>query len=82
MKVNFSNVNDVQIREISVGQTFIADRKSSHEKGLYLKVDKHSGLIKKDSNDVFAVNLETGQLRRFSYDCFVEKVEAEAFLKK
>lgn len=82
MKVNFSRVNDVQVREISVGQTFIADRKSNHERGIYLKVDKYSGLIKKDSDDVFAVNLETGQLRRFSSDYLVEKVETEVYIKK
>lgn len=82
MKVNFNEVNAVKVGEVFAGRTFIANRKSCDEKGLYLKVDLNSGLIKKDFNDVFAVNLETGQLRRFSIDYLVEKVEAEVFLKK
>jgi hypothetical protein len=82
MKVNFNEVNAVKVGEIFAGRTFIADRKSCNERGLYLKVDKNSGLIKRDYDDVFAVNLETGQLRRFSHDYLVEKVEAEVFLKK
>ena len=60
----------------------VADRKSCNERGRYLNVDKNSGLVKKNYDDVFAVNLETGQLRRFSHDYLVEKVEAEVFLKK
>ena len=82
MKVNFNEVNAVKVGEVFAGRTFIADRKSCSEKGLYLKVDQNSGLVKKISSDVFAANLETGQLRRFAHDCLVEKVEAEVFLKK
>lgn len=82
MKVNFNEVNAVKVEEVFAGRTFITNRKSCSEKGLYLKVDQNSGLIKKFSNDVFAVNLETGQLRRFAHDHLVEKVEAEVFLKK
>lgn len=82
MKVNFNEVNAVKVGEVFAGRTFIADRKSCNEKGLYLKIDKNSGLIKKNFDDVFAVNLETGQLRRFAYETPVEKTEAEVFLKK
>ena len=82
MKVNFNEVNAVKIGEIFAGRTFIADRKSCDEKGLYLKVDQNSGLVKKNYTDVFAVNLETGQLRRFAYDGLVEKMDAEVYLKK
>ena len=82
MKVNFNEVKAVKVGEVFAGRTFIADRKSCDEKGLYLKVDQNSGLVKKNYTDVFAVNLETGQLRRFSHDYLVEKVEAEVFLKK
>ena len=82
MKVNFNEVNAVKVGEVFAGRTFIADRKSCNERGLYLKVDKNSGLVKKNYDDVFAVNLETGQLRRFSNDYLVEKAEAEVFLKK
>ena len=82
MKVNFNEANAVRVGEIFAGRTFIADRKSCNERGLYLKVDQNSGLVKKNYTDVFAVNLETGQLRRFTHDYLVEKVEAEVFLKK
>ena len=82
MKVNFNEVNAVKVGEIFAGRTFIADRKSCDEKGLYLKIDQNSGLVKKNYTDVFAVNLETGQLRLFTHDYLVEKVEAEVFLKK
>ena len=82
MKVNFNEVNAVKVGEVFAGRTFIANRKSCDEKGLYLKVDQNSGLVRKNYTDVFAVNLETGQLRRFCYDCLVEKTEAEVFLKK
>ena len=82
MKVNFNEVNVVKVGEVFAGRTFIADRKSCNERGLYLKVDQNSGLVKKNYTDVFAVNLETGPLRRFHHDYLVQKVEAEVFLKK
>ena len=73
MKVNKSEVDvTLSIGNLSVGQTFTTLRKGRNakgEKGYYKKVDKFSGICMGLSyHDDLAVNLETGQLRKFNKD--------------
>ena len=83
MKVNFSSVHGVYIKELAVGTPFLADRKSEKGKGLYMKIDKSSGLMRNQfTSNVFAVNLETGQLREFDHCTLVEKANAEIIFTK
>lgn len=82
MKVVFSSSKIVTVGSISVGTPFIADRKSEKGKGLYMKIDKSSGLIrnqypKSNYDAVYAVNLETGQLREFAWTAGIEVAEAQ-----
>lgn len=79
MTVNFNEPMDVTINEIAIGETFLADRKSSKARGLYMKVDKHSGMIVVSvARDMeVAINLETGQLRKFKIDALVTKAYTE-----
>lgn len=82
MKVNFASANVVYIGELTVGTPFLADRKSEKGKGLYMKIDKNSGLMRSHfTSNAFAVNLETGQLREFDCCSMVEKVNAEIIFK-
>ena len=87
MKVNKSKeYATVSIRNLFVGQTFTAPRKgygygylkTGGEIGYYMKVDQSSGLTNslKQSEDL-AVNLETGQLRKFDKDYRVTEVSTE-----
>lgn len=78
MKVNFASSNSIYVGELAVGTPFLANRKSEKGRGLYMKVDKNSGLMRNQSlANAFAVNLETGQLREFDHYSVVEKVNAE-----
>ena len=83
MKVNFASGNVIYVGELTVGTPFIADRKSEKGKGLYMKIDKSSGLMRNQfTTNVFAVNLETGQLREFNHCSMVEKANAEIIFTK
>lgn len=84
MKVNKSKVDiTVSIRNIFVGQTFTTPRKEykkngSPVMGYYMKVDKSSGIcIGILDREDLAVNLETGQLRKFDKDFRVTKISVE-----
>ena len=84
MKVNKSEVDiTVAIGNLSVGQTFTALRKGyvkngSPVMGYYMKVDKSSGIpIGLSQYEDLAVNLETGQLRKFNKDDRVTAVSVE-----
>ena len=79
MKVNFERANTVKISSITVGKTFLADRKSENARGLYMVIDPRSGLMRNPNAGIrrYAVNLETGQLREFSIDAMVEPANAE-----
>lgn len=78
MKVNFSEkVVGVAISRVSIGDTFLADRKSSNEKGLYMKVDRSSGLATIGSDHCLAVNLQSGQLRKFDRNMVVTPASTE-----
>ena len=79
MTVNFNEPMNATINEIAIGETFLADRTSSKAKGLYMKVDKNSGMIVANvaRNMEVAINLETGQLRKFKTDALVTKAYTE-----
>ena len=82
MKVNKSEVDiTVAIGNLSVGQTFTALRKGRNAKGeigYYMKVDKFSGIpVGLLQHEHLAVNLETGQLRKFNKDDRVTAVSVE-----
>lgn len=75
MRINFENVTTgTPIATLPVGETFFAQRKSTKERGLYMKVDGFSGLVKHKYNMNYAVNLESGQLREFDRTIIVERV--------
>lgn len=83
MRINYGNEQTgTPIRCISVGDTFFAPRKSVKEKGLYMKVDGTSGLVRNKCGMNYAINLASGQLREFDCDTFVEKVLAEVNFPK
>lgn len=85
MKINFKNETvGTAIRDISVGETFFAQRKSvKGERGLYMKIDGKSGLVRnKYGGCSYAVNLESGQLREFDSDIYVDTVLAEVNFPK
>ena len=66
MKIELANVNKVAISELKVGETFTSIRKNEKtEIGVYMKVDRNSGVFVKTQNLNFAVNLESGQVRKF-----------------
>ena len=84
MKIrNENRVPQVQINEILNGECFTVKRSTSQENGIYLKIDKKSGIIisdriARDPQYIVAVNLQTGQLRRFEYNKIVTPLaEAE-----
>lgn len=82
MKVNKSEVDvTISIGNLSVGQTFTTLRKgkkANGEIGYYMKVDKFSGIpIGLSQYEYLAVNLETGQLRKFNKDDRVTAVSVE-----
>lgn len=84
MKVNFSEkVTGVMISRMSVGEAFLADRKSTSEEGLYMKVDKSSGLACVGNGYCLAVNLQSGQLRKFIGNAVVTPATTEVnFVKE
>ena len=84
MKVNFGNERlGTPIKNISVGETFFAQRKSTREeRGLYMKIDGKSGLVRNKYGRNYAINLESGQLREFDSDIYVDRVLAEVNFPK
>lgn len=83
MKVNFNaEVTGIKVCKFSTGETFLAERKSTKGQGLYMKVDACSGLASERRGFCLAVNLQSGQLRRFADDFLVLPVEAEVNLSK
>ena len=83
MKINFGNeMVSTPIGVISVGETFFAQRKSVKERGLYMKIDGTSGLVRNKCGCNYAINLESGQLREFATTVCVERVFAEVNFPK
>ena len=68
MKIDIKdNRKMVPINQFRVGETFTSPRKSTKEKedGYYMIVDRSSGIIF-SGKDIIAINLESGQLRKFN----------------
>lgn len=83
MRVNYGNEQTgVAIKNILVGDTFFAERKSVKTKGLYMKIDGNCGLVRKRVGKSYAINLETGQPREFNRETLVDKVIAEVVFPK
>ena len=80
---NENKMPQKQINELLSGECFTTKRSTSQEDGIYLKIDKKSGTIiadriARDLQYIVAVNLQTGQLRRFEYNKLVTPLtEAE-----
>lgn len=67
MKIDIKNItNEVEIERLKVGDTFSARRTNSEEIGYYMIVDKNSGAFFRTTVAIIAVNLSTGQVRKFS----------------
>ena len=72
----------VNIETLNSGSCFLAKRTGSQDNGVYIKVDKNSGpfisdtLKRRDSQCILALNVETGQLRKFNYDTKVTPLPA------
>ena len=75
MKIELANINKVAISELKTGETFITIRKNEKtEIGVYMKVDRNSGVFVKTQNLNFAVNLESGQVRKFNQSDLVTPI--------
>ena len=73
----------VYLSQLVVGTAFLSKRSSTDEIGLYMIVDKNSGVfLDSYKNKIMAVNLATGQIRAFNIDQKVEPVDAEVNLSK
>ena len=71
----------VKVVDLSIGECFTTKRTNAQENGIYIKIDKKSGAIisdrlARDPQYVLALNLETGQLRKFNYDTKVTPLPA------
>ena len=73
--------NMVNIDSLECGAAFLTKRKSrADEIGIYMVVDRSSGLTPQINNKILAVNLATGQLRQFPLDFPVEPVDADVVI--
>ena len=85
MKINWDGKKEkgIYICELKVGSTFFSKRKGKDEIGLYMILDKNSGVfLDSYKNNIMAVNISTGQIRAFPGSQKVEPVEAEVNLPK
>lgn len=84
MKVNWNEkITGVYVYRLKVGDTFYSKRSGTDEIGLYMIVDKNSGVfLDSYRNNTMAVNLATGQIRAFNGSQRVEPVGAEVNLSK
>lgn len=80
MKIDFGQKpHAVRIDTLLVGSCFLADRKDPKEgRGIYMVVDGNNGILpyQRIKNKVYAVNLESAQLRPFDVAAKVEPVTA------
>lgn len=73
----------VYLYKLVVGTAFFSKRSGTDEVGLYMVVDKNSGVfLDSYRNNIMAVNLATGQIRAFNGNQKVEPVDAEVNLSK
>ena len=85
MKVNWGEKKEMgsYLFDLKVGSTFFSKRKGINEIGLYMVLDKNSGVfLDRYRNNIMAVNLSTGQIRAFNGHQKVEPVDAEVNLPK
>lgn len=84
MKVNWGKKEiGSYLSKLKVGSTFFSERKGMNEIGLYMILDKNSGVfLDSYQSNIMAVNLSTGQIRAFSVNQKVEPVDAEVILPK
>ena len=78
MKIELAGNNGTAISQLKVGDTFLAIRKNEKtEMAVYMKIDKNSGVFIKAAYTNFAVNLESGQVRKFSSSDLVMPVSTK-----
>ena len=85
MKVNWGEKKEIgsYIFDLKVGSTFFSKRRGINEIGLYMVLDKNSGVfLDSYRNNIMAVNLSTGQIRAFPGTQKVEPINAEVILPK
>ena len=84
MKINYDKkATGIYVYKLTVGSTFFSKRSGVDEVGLYMVVDRNSGIFLDSYKDnVMAVNLATGQIRAFNRVQRVEPVDAEVNLSK
>lgn len=85
MKVNWGEKKEMgsYLFELKVGSTFFSKRKGMNEIGLYMVIDKNSGIfLDSYQNNIMAVNLSTGQIRAFPGNQKVKPINAEVILPK
>lgn len=84
MKVNYDKKETgVYLYKLAVGIAFFSKRSGTDEIGLYMVVDRNSGIfLDSYRNNIMAVNLATGQIRAFNGSQKVEPVDAEVNLSK
>ena len=85
MKINWDGKKEkgIYIYELKVGSTFFSKRKGKDEIGLYMILDKNSGVfLDSYKNNIMAVNLSTGQIRAFPGTQKVELANAEVIFPK
>ena len=85
MKVNWGEKKEMgsYLFDLKVGSTFFSKRKGINEIGLYMVLDKNSGVfLDSYRNNIMTVNLSTGQIRAFPGTQKVEPINAEVILPK
>lgn len=83
MRVNYNFIEGKPINILKVGETFFARRSSDkYSEALYMKVDGNSGTITEIPNSCYAVNLESGQVRRFHSQDLVNPIDTEVNIIK
>ena len=85
MKVNWGEKKEIgsYLFNLKVGSTFFSKRKGINELGLYMVLDKNSGVfLDSYRTNIMAVNLSTGQIRAFPGTQKVKPVNAEVILPK
>ena len=85
MKVNWGEKKGIgtYLFELKVGSTFFSKRKGMNEIGLYMVIDKNSGVfLDSYRNNIMTVNLSTGQIRAFPGNQKVEPINAEVIFPK
>ena len=85
MKINWGEKKEIgsYLFDLKVGSTFFSKRKGINEIGLYMVLDKNSGVfLDSYRNNIMAVNLSTGQIRAFPGTQKVEPINAEVILPK